>query len=257
MNKAAFAWGRRAAVEPAAVAAIADRNRGGRREADISPTLDSLIERRVAFLTAYQDAGYAARYAAVLARVREAEARVAPGVTALSEAVAVNLFKLMAIKDEYEVARLFTDGTFQRQLAYEFSGWDKLEFHLAPPLFARRDPFTGRLQKKSYGPWMMRAFRLLASAKRFRGTRLDVFGYGEERKAERKLLAEYEATIDTILENLSAERHERGVVLALWPEGVRGFGHVKAPTIERARAEAAARREIFLSDAPSVAEAAE
>jgi indolepyruvate ferredoxin oxidoreductase len=257
MNKAAFGWGRRAAVEPAAVAAIADRNRGGRREAEISPTLDSLIERRVEFLTAYQDSGYAARYAALVAGVREAEARIAPGKTGLGEAVAVNLFRLMAIKDEYEVARLFTDGSFWRQLRREFSGWDKLEFHLAPPLLAKRDPFTGRLQKKSYGPWMMRAFRLLASAKRLRGTRFDLFGRSAERRTERKLLAEYEATIETILKDLSADRHERAVVLALWPEGVRGFGHVKAPTIERARAEAAARQEIFLSAAPSVAEAAE
>ena len=257
MNKAAFAWGRRAAVEPAAVAAIADRNRGGRRQADISPTLDSLIERRVEFLTAYQDADYAARYAALVARVREAEARIAPGKAGLGEAVAVNLFKLMAIKDEYEVARLFTDGSFWRQLRREFSGWDKLEFHLAPPLLAKRDPFTGRLQKKSYGPWMMRAFRLLASAKRLRGTRLDLFGRSAERRTERQLLADYEATIETILKDLSADRHERAVVLALWPEGVRGFGHVKAPTIERARAEAAARQEIFLSAAPRVAEAAE
>jgi indolepyruvate ferredoxin oxidoreductase len=104
---------------------------------------------------------------------------------------------------------------------------------------------------------MMRAFRLLAGGKRLRGTRFDLFGRSAERKAERALLADYEATIETILKNLSADRHERAVVLALWPEGVRGFGHVKAPTMERGRAEATARREIFLSDAPSVAEAAE
>ena len=116
------------------------------------------MARRVAFLTAYQDAPYAQRYADALRRVREAEQRVAPGRDELAETVAVDLFKLMAVKDEYEVARLFTDGGFERQLRGEFSGWGRLEFHLAPPLFAKRDPTTGRLRKQTYGPWMMKAF---------------------------------------------------------------------------------------------------
>jgi indolepyruvate ferredoxin oxidoreductase len=176
---------------------------------------------------------------------------------ALTTAVAINLFKLMAIKDEYEVARLFTDGSFRRQLYREFSGWGRLEFHLAPPLFARRDPVTGRPGKQTYGPWMMRAFGLLAMAKGLRGTRMDIFGYSAERREERALLAEYRETIETILANLSAERHEAAVGFASWPSAVRGFGHVKAETIGRARADAQSRREAFLSGAPEIAEAAE
>jgi indolepyruvate ferredoxin oxidoreductase len=256
-NKAAFAWGRRAAIEPEAVAAIVERGRSPRREVGVPRSLDELIARRVAFLTAYQNAAYAARYSEIVSKMREAEARVAPDQTGLSEAVAVNLFKLMAVKDEYEVARLFTDGSFRRQLWREFSDWGRLEFHLAPPLFARRDPFTGHLEKQAFGPWMMQAFGLLAMAKGLRGTPFDVFGYTAERRQEQALLAEYQETIDTILANLSAERHELAVALANWPSAVRGYGHVKAEATDRARAEARVRREGFLSDAVGIAEAAE
>jgi indolepyruvate ferredoxin oxidoreductase len=256
-NKAAFAWGRRAASEPADVAAIAARGRGPRGDPLIASSLDDKIARRIAFLTAYQDSAYAVRYAEIVARVCEAERRVALEKTALGEAVAVNLFKLMAIKDEYEVARLFTDGSFRRQLWREFSSWGKLEFHLAPPLFAKRDPITGHLKKRTFGPWMMRVFGLLALAKGLRGTRFDIFGYATERKAERALVAEYQETIDVILANLSMERYELAVSLAEWPQLVRGFGHVKEAGIVRARIDAAVRRDAFLREAAGIAEAAE
>ncbi len=254
MNKAAFAWGRRAACEPEAVVDLVDR-RLVRREAP--PTFDDLVKRRVDFLTAYQDADYADRYALAVGRVRDAEVRVAPGKIALGEAVAVNLFKLMAIKDEYEVARLFTDGSFEKQLRQEFASWERLEFHLAPPLVAERDPVTGHLEKRSFGPWVMQGFRLLASARRWRGTRLDLFGYSGERQRERKLLADYEETLEIVQGNLSAENYERAVALARWPETVRGFGHVKDAAIEHAEADASARRAAFLADAPDLAQAAE
>jgi indolepyruvate ferredoxin oxidoreductase len=254
MNKAAFAWGRRAAVEPETVMDIVERRLGC---GEAAPTLDDVIARRIDFLTAYQDVDYAARYSSAVTRIREAEARAAPGRTALSQAVAVNLFKLMAVKDEYEVARLFADGSFQRQLRRQFSSWGRLDFHLAPPLLARRDPVTGHLRKGSYGPWMMGAFRLLAAARRLRGTRFDPFGYAAERKRERHLLTEYEETLATLESNLSPENHERAVALARWPESVRGFGHVKEAAILRARVDAAARRELFLADMAGVAQAAE
>jgi len=254
MNKAAFAWGRRAAIEPEAVMAIADRRAG---HPPVDPeTIDDLVLRRVRFLSAYQNNRYGRRYQQAVARVREAETRATPGRTELSEAVARNLFRLMAVKDEYEVARLFSDGTFLRQLNRQFAGWKNLEFHLAPPLIARRDLETGHLKKRSFGPWMMTAFRWLARGKRLRGTFLDPFGYSAERRLERRVLAEYEQTVATILERLAADNHAFAVALARYPERIRGFGHVKADAAQRGADEAANRRDAFLAGRMSV-EAAE
>ena len=176
MNRAAFNWGRRAAVEPEAVAEIA-AERSGKRKVPAAESLDELAARRTRFLTEYQDERYAQRYADAVAAMREAEARVAPGRADLAEAVALNLFRLMAIKDEYEVARLFTDGSFQRQLASAFDGWGRLDYHLAPPLVARRDKTTGHLRKQTYGPGLMRVLRLLARFRGLRGSWLDPFGH--------------------------------------------------------------------------------
>ena len=182
---------------------------------------------------------------------------MAPGRDELAETVAVSLFKLMAIKDEYEVARLFTDGSFERQLRGEFSGWGRLEFHLAPPLFAKRDPATGRLRKQTYGPWMMKAFRLLAAGKRLRGSWLDPFGRSAERRMERRLLAEYFAALDEIVTRLTPANHADAIALAAYPEKIRGYGHVKEEAVQRAEAEATVRREAFLSSRPRIAVAAE
>jgi indolepyruvate ferredoxin oxidoreductase len=254
MNKAAFAWGRRAAIEPDAVAAIAEGRLRPREP--ISQSLDDIIVRRVRFLTEYQNSRYAERYAATVNRVREAEARITRGRADLTEAVARNLFKLMAVKDEYEVARLYTDGSFMAQLSGEFASYDKLEFHLAPPIFARRDKATGHLQKGTYGPWMMRAFRFLARMKLVRGTILDPFGRTPERRMERKLVAHYEALLGLILDRLTPANQMLAVALASYPEKIRGFGHVKAESAVRATAEATIRREAFLAG-PVTAEAAE
>ena len=190
-------------------------------------------------------------------RVREAEQRVAPGRDELAETVAVSLFKLMAIKDEYEVARLFTDGSFERQLRGEFSGWKRLEFHLAPPLFAKRDPTTGRLRKQTYGPWMMKAFRLLAMARRLRGSWLDPFGRSAERRMERRLLADYFAALDDIVARLRRPITRTPSRSRPTPRRSAGFGHVKAEAVQRAEAEATVRREAFLSSRPRIAVAAE
>jgi indolepyruvate ferredoxin oxidoreductase len=202
----------------------------------VAKTFDEIVAKRVATLTAYQNAAYARRYEALVKRVREAEATKARGKSGLAEAVARYAFKLMAYKDEYEVARLYTDGEFQRNLNEQFEGSYKLAFHLAPPLFAPSDPKTGELKKQMFGPWVFTAFKLLARLKGLRGTPLDVFGYTDERRTERKLIAAYETTIDEVLERLTPETHALAVDIAGVPEGIRGFGHVKERHLKAALA---------------------
>jgi indolepyruvate ferredoxin oxidoreductase len=177
VNQTAFTWGRRAAVDQASVEALAAPREPGTDARKLSGSLGETIERRIAFLTAYQNAAYATDYRALVGRVRIAEGARVPGSEALSEAVARYLFKLMAYKDEYEVARLYTDGSFAKQIAASFEGDMKLEFHLAPPLLAKHDPVTGRPRKMNFGAWMMGAFGFLARFKFLRGTAFDPFGY--------------------------------------------------------------------------------
>ncbi len=232
-NKTAFAWGRQAAhdwsrvqalLEPSQVIAFKPRD-----------TLDSLLRRRVAFLTDYQDAAYAQRYEAFVRRVQQAEtAAMGAGKSTLSEAVARYLFKLMAYKDEYEVARLHSDGTFQKKLAEQFEGDFKLRFHLAPPLLSKKND-KGELIKQTYGPWMMKAFGLLARFKGLRGTAFDIFGYTEERRTERALIGEYLDLMEEIISQLTPERHALAVEIAQVPEQIKGFGHVKERNLRAAR----------------------
>jgi len=169
--------------------------------------------------------------------VADAERVKAPGRTGLATAVANNLFKLMAYKDEYEVARLYTDGSFQKQLEASFEGDLKLEFHLAPPLFARRDPTTGHLKKMRFGPWLMNVFRPLAALKVLRGTALDIFGRTHERRDERALIGEYEDLCRELVGALTSNNHAAAVALASLPEKIRGFGHVKEASVKKTRAE--------------------
>ena len=239
-NREAFLWGRRAAHDlPSVERVLTPADSAVAPERKIAATLDEMIAKRAAYLTEYQDAAYARRYTDLVARVRAAEQARTPGQTALAEAVARYYHKLLAIKDEYEVARLYTDGSFQRQLAQQFEGDYKLEFHLAPPLFAERDPQTGHLKKRAYGPWMMTAFRTLAGLKRLRGTAFDIFGRTEERRMERRLIAEYEALLAEILGKLSPDNHHLAVALASLPDKVRGYGHVKEAHLAKAKAEEA------------------
>ncbi|WNH48904.1 indolepyruvate ferredoxin oxidoreductase family protein [Stenotrophomonas aracearum] len=200
----------------------------------LSRSLDELVERRVKFLTDYQDAAYAARYRALVDRVRSAEWYKA-GSTALTETVARYYFKLMAYKDEYEVARLYTSGEFQRRLQQQFEGNFEVRFHLAPPLFAKKDE-QGRLIKQEYGPWMLKAFGLLAKLKFLRGGTFDVFGRTEERRGERQLIADYEQTVALLLEGLSDDRVALAVEIASIPEHIRGYGHVKEVHLHKAKA---------------------
>ncbi len=256
MNRAAFAWGRRAAIEPDVVAGIADRL-SGRIVVPERQTFDALLERRISFLTGYRNEGFGRRYAAAVQRIREVEKPASPGRDELARAAAHNLFKLMATKDEYEVARLFTDMSFERQLRREFASWEKLEFHLAPPLLAKRDAETGHLLKASYGQWMRRVFRLLAGLRGLRGTPFDPFRYSADRRLERRLLAEYEETLLLIAERVNNANYAAAVALAQYPEKIRGYGHVKAEAAGKATEEAARRREAFLAARAMPAEAAE
>ncbi|KRG68546.1 indolepyruvate ferredoxin oxidoreductase [Stenotrophomonas terrae] len=204
-------------------------------DAHLSRSLDELIARRSSFLTDYQDAAYANRYRALVDAVRKAEQQAIPGSTALSEATARYFFKLMAYKDEYEVARLYTSGDFIKRVSEQFEGDYQVRFHLAPPLFAKRDE-QGQLQKKEYGPWMFKAFGLLARFKGLRGGRFDVFGYTEERRGERQLISDYEKTLQELISGLDAHRLALAVDIASIPEHIRGYGHVKEAHLHEAKA---------------------
>ncbi|EJL94622.1 indolepyruvate ferredoxin oxidreductase, alpha/beta subunit [Herbaspirillum sp. CF444] len=230
-NKTSFLWGRRAAVDPARVERIAVPAQPV--VIRMPETLDKLLKRRVAFLTEYQDAAYAESFARFVEQVREKEAALNLG-DKLTVAVARNLSKLMAYKDEYEVARLYTDGRFMEQLKQQFEGDFSLSFNLAPPMFSKKDA-QGRLVKARYGSWMMSVFRLLAKFKGLRGGALDVFGYTEERKTERRLIAEYCETVTTLLDGLSADKLALAVEIAQLPEQIRGYGHVKDKALAQAR----------------------
>ena len=232
-SKRTFAWGRLAAHNIAAVQAAAKPTL--RTEKSVARTLPEIIAKRVELLTAYQDAAYAERYRAFVDKVAAAEKAKAPGRRGLAEAVAKSLYKLMAYKDEYEVGRLYSDGEFLKKLGSQFEGDYKLTFHLAPPLFSDRDPTTGQIKKKEYGAWVMPMFRLLASLKKQRGTRLDIFGYSEERRMERRLIGEYQATIDEVLATLGQDNHTLAVQIASVPETMRGFGHIKEKNVKAAK----------------------
>jgi indolepyruvate ferredoxin oxidoreductase len=256
-NQGAFRWGRRAASDPTLVEARATPAAAIPPSHRLSETLDQVIERRVEFLTGYQDAAYAARYATRISRVREAETACMPGVTALTEAVARALFKLMAYKDEYEVARLYTESDFLKRVADRFEGAYELRFHLAPPILGDRDPQTEHLRKREFGPWMLTVFRILAKLRRLRGTPFDIFARSEERRTERRLFGEYEAVIDEILARLTPANHAIAVELASLPFEIRGFGHVKEANLARAKTKEAALLARFRLPLPASALAAE
>jgi indolepyruvate ferredoxin oxidoreductase len=236
MNKQAFSWGRLAAHDLARVRSVTQFRA---RAATTTRTLDEQIAYRARFLTDYQNQTYSDLYLSTVTKVRTAEAQASPGSSELTEAVAKNLFKLMAYKDEYEVARLYTDGAFAAKLGEQFEGDVRLKFHLAAPLLARRDKVTGHLQKKEYGGWMIHAFRLLARLKFLRGTAFDPFGYTTERKAERKLIEDYLAMIEQHTTGLRREQIPILARLARLPEMIRGYGHIKEQSIGKSLAEKA------------------
>ena len=244
-NKAAFLWGRRAAVDLKAVIEAAKPQFGTPEHHRLSTSVDEVIARRKAQLTDYQNAAYAERYARLVERVRSAEAKLAPGITLLTEAVARGYHKLLAYKDEYEVARLYTDSDFLKRVEEQFEGDYKLVFHLAPPTLADKDPQTGALQKKAYGPWMLKAMRTLAKFRHLRGSMLDPFARSHDRKLDRELIADYERIVEEILINLDLANHEAAIELASIPDQIRGFGHVRERYLASARQRQAALLEDF------------
>ncbi|MCF8150051.1 MAG: indolepyruvate ferredoxin oxidoreductase family protein [Sulfuritalea sp.] len=226
-NIAAFQWGRRAAVDPQAVAAAAKPPHGQPEHHRLSTTLEEIIKRRSEQLLAYQDATYAARYQALVERVRQAETKLAPGISLLTEAVARNYFKLLAYKDEYEVARLYTDSDFLQRVADTFEGDYRLVFNLAPPILSPKDPASGEPKKRRFGPWMLKAMGLLARCKGLRGGVLDPFKGSADRKLDRRLLADYEKLIEKILGGLETGNHVTAIELASLAEQIRGYGHIR------------------------------
>jgi indolepyruvate ferredoxin oxidoreductase len=230
-NKLAFEWGRRCAHDLAAVQALF------KAQAVIQfvkkPGLAETIQTRVDFLTGYQDAAYAAQYQAFVEKVRAQESTLGSS-TALTEAVARYLFKLMAYKDEYEVARLHTDPAFTAKIAAIFEGDYKLVHHLAPPIIAKRND-QGQLVKQAFGPWMRKAFGVLAGLKGLRGGLLDIFGRSVERQTERALISEYRACIEELLQTLNADNRALAAEIARIPEEIRGYGHVKERHLKAAR----------------------
>ncbi|MEM8564281.1 MAG: DUF6537 domain-containing protein, partial [Pseudomonadota bacterium] len=221
-NKRAFQWGRRFAHQPAQVLLAA-----GLKDSEPAPLdLDAVMADRSDRLTRYQNATYAERYRQLVARVREADPRPTDA-DSLTMQVARSFYKLMAYKDEYEVARLYSDPTFIEGLRERFDGDFSLRFNMAPPLFSKKDPLTGHPRKREFGPWMMTAFRMLARLKGVRGTALDVFGYTAERRQERLDIVEYESLIDDVRAYLNSENYDTACALAALPAKLRGYGHVK------------------------------
>jgi indolepyruvate ferredoxin oxidoreductase len=238
-NKQAFLYGRRYANRPEQVLALLPERKGLP-----SFTVDELIDDRAARLTDYQDAAYAGRFRDRLSAVRASDSR-AEEPDSVTRTVARALFKLMAYKDEYEVARLYSDPTFRAKIEANFDGDYSLRFNLAPPMFSKRDPRTGELQKREFGGWMLGAFRLLAPFRKLRGSALDVFGYTAERRQERQDISDYEALLDSLLPQLSADDKASYALvqeLLALPLQLRGFGHVK----DRNREQLSVRRAALL-----------
>jgi indolepyruvate ferredoxin oxidoreductase len=233
-NKKSFVWGRRAAADPEKVKRIATPAEVISIGQHFSRNLDELVERRTRFLTEYQNAAYADRYKTLVDRVRKTE-HEQTGSTKLAEAVARYYHKVLAYKDEYEVARLHANGEFQKKIERMFEGDYKTFFYLAPPLLAKADPVTGEPRKMRFGPWVLTVFKALKNLKALRGTVLDVFGYTEERRMERALIREYEESVERLLPGLSAHNHALAVQIASAPEEMRGFGHIKKRNVEAAR----------------------
>lgn len=229
LNLQAFRWGRRAVLEREAVEKLA---RPVEMAESICQTLEEIVDWRVDFLTKYQNAAYAKRYRSVVERVRAVDTA---DDLALSKAVARYYFKLLAYKDEYEVARLYSEPEFRQQLEAQFEGDYKLQFHLAPAWLAKRDSTTGEPRKRELGPWVLNAFNVLAKLKFLRGTPLDVFGYGHDRRVERELISEYERNLDGLLAQLKPTNYRTAVAIAALPELIRGYGPVKERSITKAR----------------------
>ena len=236
MNTQAFQLGRLAAADPARLAAMMKG-----QDDDAAPvksldamSLDEIITHRMGLLTDYQNGRLARRYRKLVDQVRDAAIKGGYG-EALPRAVAINHARLLAYKDEYEVARLFTDGRFEKQLRDQFEGDFKFNFNLAPPILGGGLDAQGRPKKRAFGSWMMSAFKVMARFRFLRGTPLDIFGYNADRKLERDLIAGYEKDVATVLSLLSPLNHDIAVELLSLPERIRGYGPVKEKAVNEAK----------------------
>ena len=229
-NKLAFNWGRNFAAFPDEARKILESLKGQNKEPD---SLEEIIDKRAAFLVDYQDQSYAQSYRDFVLKVENTEKEKFGKKRDLTNAVARNLFKLMSYKDEYEVARLFTNGDFEKQIAETFDGDFSLNYHLAPPIIGFGKKPNGRPRKKAFGPWMMRAFRLLAKYKHLRGTKWDLFGRTAERKMERQLISDYRSEVEGLLGKLNESNHHFAVAIARLPDDIRGFGPVKELAVRK------------------------
>jgi len=230
-NLAAFRWGRAAAHYPAAISHAAGLTQ--QTEKPAQETLEEILARNEKLLTNYQNAAYARDYRAFVNEVRDAEAEKT-GTDELARAVANVLAKLMAYKDEYEVARLYADPAFRESLSRVFGDGGRVKLHMAPPLLARIDPETGEARKHAFGPWVLRLMPLLAKLKILRGTILDPFGHTRERRAERALVNEYRALVRRLLAGLTPDIHAQAVEIATVAKTIRGFGSVKLLAMDKA-----------------------
>ncbi len=229
LNKRAFAWGRIAAGQPDLLARLSDQPAPA-PVADMS--LEALVAARIEDLTAYQDGAYAERYRAIVKQASDAEVRVAGSAGSFTREVAVSAYRLMAYKDEYEVARLYGDTAFKASVAAQFSGTGAMSVWLSPPLISRIDPATGRPKKRKFGAWIFPVFRVLASLKGLRGTRFDPFGYSAERRTERFMVGQFADLVASTAAGLNSDNLEQAIELARLPQEVRGFGPVKEQAME-------------------------
>src|SRR5256885_3561155 len=236
MNTQAFQLGRLAAADPAKLASLMKgRDEGIAPKTLDAMSLDEIIAHRSALLADYQDAKLAERYRKLVDQVRDAAVKGGYG-DALPRAIAINYAKLLAYKDEYEVARLFTDGRFEQQLRDQFEGDFKFNFNLAPPMLAGKPDALGRPGKRAFGSWMMPVFKMLAKLKGLRGTPFDIFGYSADRRLERDLIAGYEKDVATVLGLLSPATLDTAIELLSLPDRIRGYGPVKEKAVQDARA---------------------
>ncbi len=237
MNLAAFRAGRLSIADPERFAAMLEASAGTPLPHRVQPAnADERVTRNAASLTDYQNAAYAKRFTDRIDTIRAAAKTAGVDGETLLDTVARQLYKMMAIKDEYEVARLYVDGGFAEQLKSQFADYKSLEFHMAPPILSQTDGRTGRPAKRAFGPWMLKVLPYLAKWRRHRGTWLDVFGRTAERREERAMLARYEATVDHIAKTLTAERAEAAVALAKWVDVIKGYGPVRADNVKKALA---------------------
>ncbi len=256
MNVEAFRWGRRAAHEPQFIRSLMDAAGASEQTQEMAQNSSERITRRETFLRAYQGRSYARKFTRQMDRVRQVDEKLSDQSGELTDVVARNLFKLMAIKDEYEVARLYSDGSFAAQLGQQFESWDRLEFHMAPPVLSSTSK-DGQSQKRQFGPWMMRLFPVLASLRRLRGTPLDVFSYQQDRRDEKRLLKEYLALVDDVCKAVTDGNYAAAIALLDYPQRIRGYGHVKAASIARVENEIVALKAAFYEAPLSVSQAAE